>query len=99
MSLSPDFYEDLALGSASGEQYVQHVVGPALLAGELQAEVKYKRREDGLFYIETEQNARNRGHWVPGGINQTSARFYCFVIGTTGVVLVLPSERVKEAVQ
>ena len=91
------FTAALAYGK-DGEAYARHV-GEALAAGEQRAEVKRKSRKDLGFYIETEQNARNRGQWKQGGINATPAEFYAYVIADTGILVVLPTTTVRRAVE
>ena len=51
-----------------------------------------------LFRSEQEKDPGARGRYVPGGINETTAHVWCFVIGETGIHLAIPTDILREAV-
>jgi hypothetical protein len=69
----------------------------AIGRGELSVEVKRKRKPDGLFYVEFEQNPYDRGSWKPSGVRVSTADYWAFVVASTGVVLLVPRSRLVAA--
>ena len=61
-------------------------------------EVKHKTYLDFKLYVELEQNPRRSGIWKPSGLRVTTADYWDFVIGDTGVVVAIPTARLRLAV-
>ena len=62
-------------------------------------EVKRKRYEDGLFYVELEHDPGGTDDYRPSGLETTKAEYYAYVIGSTGVVVLIPVPLLKEVVE
>lgn len=91
----PDFDFDLVYGEA-GERYAREVLG-WVLAENARVEIKRKRRLDDWLYVELRQNAHRSG-WKDSGLNVTTAQFWGFVVGETGVILYFPTDLLRRAV-
>jgi hypothetical protein len=88
----PKWDIDLAYGEA-GEQFVTN-----LLAGApSKFEVKTKRYLDFKFYVETHQFPSGATEWKDSGIQTTYADYWVYVVGDTGVVMFVPTERLRQA--
>lgn len=92
MNWEPDFDIDRSYGE-EGENLVRAVLG---LASD-RIEVKRKRFIDDEFYVETAQAPR-RGYIKPSGIQTTKATYWAYVIGDTGVIVLVPTERLRRTV-
>lgn len=60
-------------------------------------EVKAKRYDDSVYYVEYEQNAQNRGVWLPSGISVTQATHWVFIYCDNEVALTVTVGVLKEA--
>ena len=61
-------------------------------------EVKHKTFVDDLFYVEYEQlphHSVEAGIYKPSGIAISTADYWAFVIADTGVVVIVPRERLQ----
>ncbi len=92
MSYQPEWDIDLSYG-AEGEKTVAGLLG---LGGQC-VEVKHKRRLDMGFYVETWQSPGASGDYKPSGINVTRADVWAYVIGDTGVVVLVPTVVLRAA--
>jgi hypothetical protein len=89
----PAFDIDRAYGEA-GEGTLREILK---LSGGGHFEVKRKRRHDDMFYVELEQSPGATGTYKPSGLNLTEAIFWAYVIGSTGVVVLIPTARLAAA--
>lgn len=62
-------------------------------------EVKHKRRHDPFLYIELQHDPRRRGVWKPSGLAVTEADFWAFAIGSSYVVILLPVDLLRWAIE
>ena len=60
-------------------------------------EVKTKSRDDNTFYIEYQQNARNRGVWTLSGISTTTATHWAFTYCDRRVLAIFETRLLYEA--
>lgn len=60
-------------------------------------EAKRKSFADDLFFIEVE--CRYGGSWAPSGLSVTKASYWAFVVGGTGITVVVPTRCVRRAVE
>lgn len=69
--------------------------------GGLRIEVKRDRRfqDTGRLYVETEQNAFNRGVWKPSGINTTAAEAWVFLCNNDCGLFLIDTPWLKRAVE
>lgn len=88
---------DLAYGK-QGELQVGDFLN-WLARGNGRIEVKRKRRLDFELFIETECDKGRGGIYQPSGIYVTRADAWAFVIGDTGVTLIIPTALLKRAIQ
>ena len=65
--------------------------------GNGRVEVKTKRTLDFEFYIETECDKGRQGRYAPSGINGTEADAWAFVVGETGLAIILPTSLLRAA--
>lgn len=66
-----------------------------IATGNGQAEVKRKRMLDLNFYVETHCDKGRRGDYAPSGISISTADVWAYVLGDTGVTVVMPIEHVR----
>ena len=93
----PAFDFDLAYGEA-GERRAETVLR-WLVDGDVRVEVKTKRRGDDWLYVETFQDPGGAGtRWKPSGISITGASLWAYVVGNTGIVLVLPADLLRRSI-
>lgn len=85
----PDFDIDRDYGE-EGEDTLRNVLG---LHGS-RFEVKRKRYADGNFYVELWQRPRRSER--PSGLQTTRADYWAFVIEETGVIVLVPTARLRE---
>lgn len=83
---------DLDYGS-EGEQLVRNVLG----LSNAHVEVKHKRYTDDIFYVETAHDPGRQDAYKSSGINTTQAEYWAYVIAETGVVVLMPTGRLKQA--
>lgn len=81
------------------EKLVGQICDLASLAGEARIEVKRKSREDGKFYVELESDPGRRGTYTPSGLSTTEADIWAFVVGGTGVMLMVRPDYLREAIK
>jgi hypothetical protein len=94
MTENYDHRFDLELGyGQEGEDRVADLLG---LAGST-VEVKRKRYTDLKFYVEVAQCPRGSLDYKASGINTTEADYWVYVVADTGVVVLIPRERLKRA--
>jgi len=63
--------------------------------GNGRVEVKRKRILDLFFYVETHCDKGRRGVYEPSGILGTTAAVWAFVIGDTGIAVLVPTDLLK----
>lgn len=66
-----------------------------IASGNGQVEVKRKRYLDLEFYIETECDKGRKGVFEPSGISITTAEAWAFVIGETGISIIVPTSELR----
>jgi hypothetical protein len=66
-----------------------------LANGNGRIEVKRKRYLDLDFYVETECDKGKTGHYRPSGISVTTADAWAFVIGDTGISIIIPTDELR----
>ena len=91
----PRFDRDLAYGR-QGELQINEFY-EWIANGDGRVETKKKRYLDHKLYIETEKDPDGTGIYRPGGINETAADVWCFVIGDTGIHVAIPTPLLREA--
>jgi hypothetical protein len=92
MSYDPRFDFQLPYGE-KGESIVRDL----LLAGASTFEVKRKRYLDFKFYVETMQRPKGAADYKFSGMNTTEADYWAYVVADTGVVVLMPTDRLREA--
>jgi hypothetical protein len=92
----PRFDIDLSYGK-QGELQIGDFL-KWIASGNGRVEVKRKRILDLELYVEQEKDPGCTGHYVPGGINETTAQLWCFVVGDTGIHVGIPTAILREAV-
>lgn len=95
MTYEPRFDRDYPYGR-QGELLVDGTIA-ALRSGQVRVEDKRKRRPDNMFYVEFEHDPGRTGTYRPSGISTTEAELYAFVIENTGVVVFVPTVRLRAA--
>ena len=60
-------------------------------------EVKAKRYDDSIYYVEYEQNPHGRGDWFPSGIKTTKATHWAFIYCENSVGVVVHVDVLREA--
>lgn len=70
-----------------------------MAAGQVRIENKRKRREDGTFYIEYEHDPYRRGRYIPSGIGICSADYWAWLIGNTGLYVLVPTETLRDVIR
>lgn len=93
----PDFDIDYKFGRQGEIQvstYLQWIAN-----GDARAEVKTKRRVDGLFYFETHCDNGRSGTMSPSGILTTTAVVVFFELGDTGIGAHFPTRHVRRALE
>lgn len=63
-----------------------------IASGNGRVEVKRKRILDLDFYVETHCDKGRTGHYTPSGISVTEAHVWAFVLGETGMSVLIPTE-------
>ena len=58
-------------------------------------EVKRKRYLDLNFYVETHCDKGRKGLYQPSGISVSTATAWAFVIGDTGIALIIPADELR----
>ena len=64
-----------------------------------QIEVKRKRILDLKFYIETHCDKGRTGEYQPSGISVTTSAAWAFVIGDTGISVIVPTSELRTIVE
>jgi hypothetical protein len=59
--------------------------------------VEVKRKLDLDFYIETHCDKGRTGHYEPSGISISTAHAWAFVIGDTGIAVIVPADELRAA--
>lgn len=92
----PRFDRDLAYGRQAELQIDEFLDWIANRNGCV--EVKHKRYLDHKLYVELEKDPGRTGYWRPGGINETAAHLWCYVIDDTGIHVAIPTDLLREAI-
>lgn len=61
-------------------------------------EVKRKRLHDLAFYVEQQCDFGGRGQYRDSGITISRAEYWAYVIGESGIVVLLPTRIVRDAI-
>ena len=93
----PRWDRDLAYGQ-QGELYWDDIFA-WFARGNGRREDKRKRRLDLYFYVETECDKGRTGRYEPSGISVSEADIWTYLIGETGLGVVIPTRLLKEAVR
>lgn len=88
----PRFDIDLEYGR-QGELFIGSVV-EALKADRIEVKRDGKFARTGNLYVEFE--CRNRGQWRDSGLKTTDAALWAFVLGDSGLAIIVPTELLKE---
>lgn len=65
--------------------------------GDARVEVKRKSYVDLELYVEYEHDPGRTGCYVPSGISTTESEVWAYVIGDTGMALLVPCDLLREA--
>jgi hypothetical protein len=90
-SYQPDFDIDRDYGE-SGEATVRRILG----LSEYQIEVKRKTYVDDQFYVEFEHDPGATETYKPSGLSTTSAEYFAYVIGDSGVIVFVPTDLLRQ---
>lgn len=89
----PRFDLDLKYGQQGERQIAEFL--DWIVSENPHVEVKRKRYLDHRIYVETHCDRGRTGHYVPSGINGTSAAVWVFVLGDTGIHIAVPTELLR----
>jgi hypothetical protein len=89
----PRFDRDFAYGRQA-ELYIGDVAEALKMGAAYEVKCDAVSVRTGNLYIEDE--CLRRGRWCPSGIAATTAELACFVIGTTGLALVVGMQTLKD---
>jgi hypothetical protein len=89
----PRFDIDATYGGQGELQIADYLTW--LAAGNGRIEVKRKRYLDLNFYVETHCDKGRRGCFQPSGISVSTAAAWAFVIGDTGISLIIPTDELR----
>jgi hypothetical protein len=93
----PRFDHDYSYGR-QGELLIGDAM-TALREGQARVEVKRKRRHDDWLYVELMQDPGGAGtRWKDSGLNVTGAEWWAYVIGSSGMLLFIPTDLLRWAV-
>lgn len=70
-----------------------------IASGNGRVEVKRKRILDLNFYVETACNKGRRGSYSPSGISVTTAEAWAYVIGDSGISLIVPTDLLRSMLE
>jgi hypothetical protein len=96
MTFEPCWDRDYAYGR-QGELQINSFL-EWIASGNGRVETKRKSWIDFCVYVETHCDYGRRGY-EPSGISVTKAEAWAFVIGDTGLAVVVPTELLREALQ
>jgi hypothetical protein len=91
----PRFDLDLAWGQQGELQIAEFLEWIA--KGNGRVEVKRKRYIDLDFYVETHCDKGRTGRYEPSGISISTAHAWAFVIGDTGIAVIVPADELRAA--
>jgi hypothetical protein len=93
----PAFDHDYAYGR-QGELLVAGLMD-GIRAGSARVETKHKSIPDPLLYVETFHDPDRTGTYIPSGLSVSTADYWAFVIAETGIVVWVPTARLRRAVE
>jgi hypothetical protein len=88
----PRFDVDYEYGH-QGELFVGFVI-EALKRDRVEVKRDARYSQTGNFYVEYE--CRRNGHWCKSGIATSEAELWAFVLGDSGMCVVIPTQSLKE---
>jgi len=80
-------------------EWYSKMVWEHILESSPEIEVKRESRENGDFYIETEQDPGRTGTFKPSGITQTATSYWIEALGNTGIIVGIPTWILRRAVE
>jgi len=89
----PRFDIDATYGGQGELQIADYLTW--LAEGNGRIEVKRKRYLDLNFYVETHCDKGRRGIFQPSGISVSTAAAWAFVIGETGISIIIPTDELR----
>jgi hypothetical protein len=89
----PRFDIDATYGGQGELQIADYLTW--LAEGNGRIEVKRKRYLDLNFYVETHCDKGRKGTFQPSGISVSTAAAWAFVIGDTGISLIIPTDELR----
>jgi hypothetical protein len=93
----PGFDHDYQFG-AQGQLLIDGLM-EGIRNGSVRVETKRKSIPDLLLFVETSHDPGRTGTYIPSGLSVSTADYWAFVIAATGMVVWIPSARLRRAVE